>query len=308
MYNQTMKHISIILVHYNNEAQTINCLESLQDIRRDGLDYKVLVIDNGSQQKFLLPSKLENKRFEIIRSETNLGFSGGNNLGIQYAVENYNSDYLVLLNNDTIVDRNFLYHLYKAYQTQDNVGILCPLIYFKAGNEYHNSYAKKDRGNVIWFGGGSIDWNHLSAFHRGVDELDKGQFATIQDMDFATGCCMFIDREVLEKVGGFDERYFLYLEDVDLSLRIRENGYSLLLCPESKIWHENAGASGGPGLPTQDYYLTRNRLLFSFLHGNTKQKLIALRLGMQYLIKGSIYQKRALWHILTLQLGKQPLA
>lgn len=304
-----MTHISIIIIHYNNKKQTTTCLKSLTDLKTSGFKYRVVVIDNGSQERFTLPEALSPQLFEVVRSEANLGFTGGNNLAIKYAIEKYNSDYVVLLNNDTVVEPQFLKHLYEAQLANPRAGVLCPLIYFMPNQEYHSdSYRQSERGKVLWFGGGSIDWNHLAAFHRGVDEVDRAHFDTVQKMDFATGCCMFISREVLEKSGTFDERYFLYLEDVDLSLRIKKKGYDLLFCPKAKIWHENAGSSGGPGYSIQNYYLTRNRLLFALLHGNLKQQYIAVRLLLQYLYKGNEYQRRAVLHLLTLQLGKQPLA
>lgn len=305
--NTITPHISIIIVHYNNEKQTFDCLDSLLSVKTDGFRFTTLIIDNGSQKKLQLSEKYSDRRFEVIRSETNLGFSGGNNLGIQYAIEQFNSDFLLLLNNDTIVEPNFLKLLYKTYKEEPNAGIICPLIYFKAGNEYHKSYKKNDEGKIIWFGGGSLDWNHITAFHRGVDEIDKGQFPEIENMDFATGCCMFIDREVLEKAGAFDERYFLYLEDVDLSLRVKACGYSLLLSPKAIIWHENAGSSGGAGSATQDYYMTRNRILLGLVHGDMRQKLTTMRIAWQMLFKGNNFQKKALFHVFTGQLGKQPL-
>lgn len=299
--------ISIIIIHYNNEEQTLNCLRSLEAVVTDNFRYNVIIIDNGSQKTFELPSTFSEKKFITIHSATNLGFSGGNNLGVQYAVEHYNSDYIVLLNNDTVVDKYFLKEMYRVKLAHPEAGVVSPLIYFMPNREFHQGYRREEIGNIIWFAGGSIDWKHLAAFHRGVDEVDRGQFNEVQEMDFATGCCMLITREVLEKTGVFDERYFLYLEDVDLSLRIRNLGYSLILAPEAHVWHENAGSSGGPGLATQDYYMTRNSFLFAFLHAHTKNKYTALRLLFRNLTQGNEYQRKAVLHFLTAQFGKQPV-
>jgi len=302
-------HISLILINYNTKSDTDECLKSLSVLKTKGFSYNVVVVDNGSMESYSLPRTLtSNKKFEVVRSEANLGFTGGNNLGIYYAIEKYNSDYTLLLNNDTVVEPHFLQKLIDCSEDHSEYGLICPKIYFYKGNEYHKkSYSRSQLGSVLWYAGGSIDWPNLAAFHRGVDEVDRGQFDTFSDSDFATGCCVLIKREVLEKVGTFDKRYFLYFEDVDLSVRAHDARYGIGFCPEAVVWHKNAGSSGGAGSSVHNYYIARNRLLFAFKHGGNKSKLVGLRVLLQYLLSGTNYQKTAVLHFLFRRFGKQPI-
>ena len=303
-----MHHISIIIVHYNSDEITEECLKSLADIKSKGFSYNIVVVDNASREPFVLPKAISNKKFEVLRSESNLGFTGGNNLGIYTAIEKYNSDFILLLNNDTVVDSSFLFHLHDHLQNNDDAGLVCPKIYFYPRSEYHlSSYKREDLGKVIWYGGGSIDWQHLVAFHRGVDEIDRGQFDTQKTSDFATGCCVLIRREVLEKTGTLDKKYFLYLEDVDLSLKAIKRGYEIHFCPKSVVWHKNAGSSGGSGSYVHQYYQTRNRLLLAFRYGSARVHAIALKLALYYLRTGNEWERRAVKDLFSGRLGKQPL-
>ncbi len=266
-----MLHVSIIIVHYSGEADTIECLQSLKKIKHPHFSYSVVVVDNGSKDTLQLPKKLLSSNVLVLRSDTNLGFTDGNNLGIKNAIENFAPDYLLLLNNDTTVDPHFLNELVKAAEKEPEAGMVSPLIYFSPGREFHKgSYTLDQIGNVIWYAGGSVDWNNLDCFHRGVDEVDRGQFDAQEQSEFATGCCVLIPRKVTESVGLLDARYFLYLEDVDWSMRIHNAGYKLIFCPSAHVWHKNAGSSGGAGSGLHQYYQTRNRLFFFTKYGSLK--------------------------------------
>ena len=258
-----MIEIALILVHFNAEAETRACLTSLKDIKTKDLKVSVIVLDNGSKEVLSISPKAMPANTVILRSDSNLGFPQGNNLAIEHALKHGQPTYIVLLNNDTIVDSKFLQELVKTAQSHPTAGMVSPKIYFAPGREFFpESYTKEQKGNVIWYAGGGVDWANLDAFHHGVDELDRGQFDRQVISDFATGCCVLIPTAVLGRVGLLDPRYFLYLEDVDLSLRIREAGYDLVFSPNAKIWHVNAGSSGGAGSPLHTYYQTRNRLFF----------------------------------------------
>lgn len=299
-------HVSIVVVHYNTPTETNECLRSLLALEKK-IDHNIVIVDNGSLTSYEIPSKLDKKNVTLIRSESNLGFTGGNNLGTYKAIELYNSDFVLYLNNDTTVAPNLLSSLVESAQDPD-VGIVAPHIYFYPGTQYHtHSYPKKDQDNIFWFAGGFIDWNNLYAGHIGVDELDHGQFSHKRETEFISGCCMLVKREVLEKSAVFDKRYFLYYEDTDLSMRARAAGYTLLITPETHIWHKNAGSSGGSGSSLQEYYQTRNRALFFFTHGGLRVKLRVIKLMLRSIASGNQVQKRAAWDLLALRFGKQPL-
>lgn len=301
----SITHVSIVLVHYNTPDLTLNCVKSLQELRKKNFNFDIVIVDNGSRDVFKLPQKYS-KNVMIIRSDANLGFTGGNNLGITRAIEAFNSEYVLLLNTDTLVDSSAVAYLVETLEKNSKFGAVCPKIYFAKNSEFHiNSYKKQDLGNVLWYAGGSIDWQHLAAFHRGVDEIDRGQFDLQKTSDFATGCAVLIRREVLEKIGGFDDRYFLYMEDVDLSLQIKNLGYQIGFDPKAKVWHINAGSSGGSGSSVHEFYQTRNRLLLAFSHGNWNIWLTALRIAIKDMRFGGEVKKKAVFSALTGRYGKQ---
>ncbi|OGJ16002.1 MAG: hypothetical protein A2632_01480 [Candidatus Pacebacteria bacterium RIFCSPHIGHO2_01_FULL_46_16] len=303
-----MKHISIIIVNFNQHKLSDRCLFSLSKVHEAGFKFSVFVVDNGSAKNYHLPSKLSKKRFFLLRSDANLGFTGGNNLGIHAAIERFDSEFVLLLNNDTEVEAQFLCELFTCIEARPRMGIVSAKIFFTPGKEFHKrSYTQTERGNVLWYAGGSVDWQHLVAFHRGVDEIDRQQFAGQERSDFATGCCALIRREVLEKAGFLDRRYFLYLEDVDLSMRARLFGYQIGYCDAAKVWHANASSSGGSGSSFQQYYQLRNRLYFFFRYGTWIVRLRVLKILLQRVLRGSRLEHKAIWHFLTLQDGKQPI-
>lgn len=308
-YNKLVKRVSIIIVHYNNAKVTNACLHSLDKLVVPRYQLTVLVVDNGSLKSYRLPVDLRKKRkYHVLRSDANLGFTGGNNLGIHTAVEQHNAQYIFLLNNDTTIEKSALRNMLHVFEKNPDAGLVCPKIYFTAGKEFHQkSYTRDQRGSVIWFAGGTMDWRHLTAFHRGVDEVDRGQFDHLSQTDFATGCAMLIKREVLEKIGFLDKRYFMYFEDVDLSLRAVSAGYSILFCPSAVVWHDNAGSSGGSGSDLHVYYQERNRYLFAILHNPVASLISIARLQLQALLSGNRYRRKAVVDLYRRSFGKQPL-
>ncbi|HEX7017962.1 MAG TPA: glycosyltransferase family 2 protein [Patescibacteria group bacterium] len=303
-----MDHISIVIVHYNTDKDTRECLDSLEELEAKNFKYHIIVVDNASKEPLKLTHKQLENNVELLRSESNLGFTGGNNIGIRHAINTHNSDYILLLNSDTVVTPDFLEKLYKYAETEPEIGLVNPKIYFAKGYEYHkNSYAKAELGSVLWYVGGSIDWLHLLSFHRGIDEVDRGHFDSIQETDFATGCCVLIKREVFEHIGPLNERLFLYSEDVDVSLRAQRAGFKTMLCPSAVIWHKNAGSSQGAGSNISVYYQTRNRLYIGLKYGTWRAKWSALRLIGDKLLNGTKIERKAVQDLLTRNLGKQPI-
>lgn len=302
-----MDHISLILVNYNSADLTKMCLKSLQALEAENFTYSIVIVDNASKKPLKLPKKLDQDHVTVIRSESNLGFAGGNNLGVTYAAEHHDPDYICLLNNDTTVAPDFLEKLYQCLSEKEKGGMVAPKIYFAKGYEFHaEAYDKKDLGNVIWYGGGSIDWPNLIAFHRGVDEVDRGHLDQEMKTDFCTGCCILISRELLETVGMLDDKLFLYYEDADLSIRARKKGYHVLYCPEARIWHHNGGSSGGAGSALHIYYQTRNRIFIALRHGSWRVKLTSLSYAARTLIKSNATERQATLHALVGNMGKQP--
>ncbi len=304
-YNGTVTHLSIVIVHYNTKTETLRCLESVFGASFSIGKKQVIVVDNGSLESFACP---EYPEAIVLRSDANLGFTGGNNLGIHFAIETFNSDYVFLLNSDAVIAQNTLELLCRYSSQTPKAGIICPLIYFTEGQEFYNtSYTRRERGRVIWYGGGSVDTQLLDGYHRYVDEVDIGQVAFAPISEFATGCAALITREVLEKVGLFDKRYFLYLEDLDYSSRARHFGYEVHCCTDAYAWHDNGGSSG-VGSPLQQYYMTRNRFLYFWPRVlSYKKRFTLVRLAIRIMLFGSRYEKLGVLHACMGQWGKQPI-
>lgn len=306
-----MDRIAIVIVHYNTDEDTTDCLRSLAKVKVGNWEQQIYVIDNGSKEPYVLPLTGMPKNVELLRSESNLGFTGGTNLGIQDSLAFFQPDYVLLLNSDTVLKPDFLVKLHSAAKERPDVGMYNPMVYFAKEYEYHSeSYKNQDLGNIIWYAGGSIDWTHLAGFHRGVDEIDRGQFLlehTDQlESDFATGCCVLVRRELIETIGFMDDSYFLYWEDVDYSIRARRAGFKIMLEPSSIIWHKNAGSSDGAGSRLQQYYQTRNRFAIGFRYGTWRTKLNALRLAWRYIFESDV-TARAVFDAFFRRMGKQPV-
>lgn len=301
-------HISIIIVNYNTPEDTKATIDSLNQIEHTGFDYRIVVVDNGSKDLLTFSKAFlkKNNRVDLLRSESNLGFSGGNNLGIQHAIDHYDSDYYLLLNSDTIVTKDFLQELYKMMRRDPKIGLAASKIYFYKNYEYfENSYSEQEKGKVIWYVGGEVDWTNLLSYHIGIDEVDRGQFEEEKETDFATGCVMMISREVIERIGPLDDRFFLYSEDVDYSLRVRKAGLKVMYCPSSVVYHKIGRSTGGAGSPLQQYYQTRNRLFLAMNHAPWRSKLTALHLAFNILISGNKSERKAVLDVLIGRMGKQ---
>ena len=297
-----MAKIAIVVLNYNGLGNTLDCLESLRKLETGENSVEFIVVDNastdGSDQAL---SKL--KDIELILNDKNLGYSGGNNIGIKKALER-DADAVLILNNDTIVDKDLIKNLIKALQFSD---IICPKIYFAPNFEFHKKrYKKADLGKVVWYAGGRIDWDNILGIHIGVDEVDRGQFEKSGEVDLATGAAMLVKKEVFEKIGYFDEKYFLYLEDMDFCVRAKGAGFKIIFEPKAIVWHKNAGSAGGSGSKLQDYYITRNRLLFAAKFAKIRTKIAVFK---EIVKKSNEPTKRkALLDFLTLRFGKSDIS
>lgn len=240
--------VYVIILNWNGYKDTSELLESLFIISYT--NYKIVVIDNNSSQSEA--EKLEKNygvKVHIIRCNENLGFSGGNNVGIKYSLEE-KADFILLLNNDTVVEPSFLEILVNKFETDAYIGIVAPQInYF-------------DKPNRIWSAGGIISRLRGSGF-ADSDKLESEGEKSDKKVSFVSGCCMLIKREVFLKAVMFDENYFLYNEDTDLCLRAIKSGYKIYVTPQSKIYHKVNSSTDKKFSVLPLYYTTRNRLYFS---------------------------------------------
>lgn len=296
------RSIAVIIVNWNGKKDTIACLGSLARLLRRNDEVVPVVVDNGSRDNSVAAIQSRFPRVVILALDGNQGFTGANNRGIQWAMDQH-IPYVWILNNDTLVDRRAL-KLFDVF-ADSTVGAAASKIYFAPGYEFHKDrYKKKDRGHVLWYAGGVIDWANMYASHRGVDEIDSGQYNRMQQTDFLTGCSLAVPTAVMQRVGMFDNRYFAYLEDVDLSLRIVRAGFQTLYVPSSVVWHKNASSTGGPGSATHEYYLTRNRLLLGMTYAPIRTKVALLREAMREVVGRSPARRRATRDALLARYGR----
>lgn len=287
-----MEKAYIVIINYNGEKDTVECLDSLMKTQKGNFVIKTIIVDNYPENPIDIDEgKYKGLGLKVIFNSQNLGFSGGNNVGINYALEN-GADYVLLLNNDTLVKPDFLLKLFEFAKKKKDAGIIAPKIYFAKGFEFHKDrYKKEDQGKVIWYAGGILDLKNVIGRHVGVDEVDHGQYNSPGETGFASGCCMLIKKEVFEKVGFLDEKYFLYYEDSEFCLRAKKAGFKVFFTPDSIIWHKNAGSAGGSGSDIQDYYITRNRLLFGNKYAPVRSKISLIKEGLMLALKGRPMQR-----------------
>jgi len=280
--------VSIVILNWNGWEDTIECLESVYQI--DYSNFDVLLVDNHSQDESLeqirahcsgelevisdffdynpgnKPLKVQEygedwkniddlqsvskSNLIILKNDENYGFPGGNNVGIRFAIKNLDPDYVLLLNNDTVVDKKFLNELVNKGESNKQIGILGPKIYY---------YTEPD---VIWSAGCRISWKLARGIQIGSGELDQGQYDDEKEVEYVSGSALLIKTDVICKIGLMDENYFLYFEESDWTLRANQAGFKSLYVPKSKIWHKVSKSGGGISKPIGLYYITRNRWIF----------------------------------------------
>ncbi|MDA0313858.1 MAG: glycosyltransferase family 2 protein [Bacteroidetes bacterium] len=227
MASTTEISVALILVNWNGYAYTKACLESLKEVKEPA--FQVILVDNGSQETEGERLKALFPQVHLIVNQENLGFAGGNNVGIRYALEQ-GFEQVLLLNNDTSVKPSFLKELQSCLQ-QPGYGVAQPMILFA-----HDPH-------TLWSAGGR--WNSLLG--RAITLGNRVSFAEYRpqtkSLDWATGCCMLVSRKVLLQSGLLHESYFAYFEDVEWSLRIRKAGFTIGLAENAVIYHEAGAAS-----------------------------------------------------------------
>lgn len=241
----TERKVFIIIPNWNGAKNILMCLESVYKINYN--NYKVVVVDNNSSDGSPEYIKQKYLKTHIIINNTNLGFAGGCNIGIKYALK-HGAEYVWLLNNDTIVEKNSLESLVKAAENQANIGMTGSKIYY---------YDKKE---IIWCAGMKIKWKKGETSAIGWGEKDIGQHEMIREVEALNGCSMLIKKTVCEKVGLMDEEYFIYAEEIDWCVRAKKHGFRCIYVPDSIIYHKVSASSGLEYRVIFQYYNTRNML------------------------------------------------
>ena len=276
--------LSIITINYNGLKDTCELIDTLP-LNNETIE--VIVVDNASTQDEATEIEKRYQQVKVIKSDENLGFAGGNNLGIQAA----HGKYLFFINNDAILPQlSALSLLINRLESSDQIGMVCPKIRFTWG-EQPIQYAGYTPLSKITLRNKSI----------GFGEQDNGQYDTPHPTPYAHGAAMMVKREVIEKVGMMPECYFLYYEELDWSMMIRRAGYEIWYEPACTIFHKESQTTGQMS-PLKTYYIIRNRLLFAQRNIDGSEKyltyiylicIVAVRDVLKYLCKGQINMAKA---------------
>ena len=222
--------VCILVLNWNGAEDTLACLDSLAKVSY--AQAQVVVIDNGSSDDSVARIRSAFPQIQIIELAENLFFGGGNNAGLAWAAEN-NFAYVIFLNNDTLVEADFLEPLVKAFADNPHVGMAGPLICYAADRE------------LIWYAGGQVNlWTGVVAHRLIRREAVAAGVATLPT-EYVTGCCLMMPTDLAMTLGGFDLAFTMYGEDVDLSLRCRALNRKLAFVPTSRIYHKVSASVGG---------------------------------------------------------------
>ena len=246
-------HIVAVVLNTNRRDDTLACLASLE--RLDYPARTVLVLDNASTDGSNEAIRAAHPDVRILPLTDNRGYAGNNNVGIAAALE-MGADWVLVLNEDTILDPACFTEMIRAAAPDAAIGIVGPMV-------YHH-----DEPTVIQSAGGRIDgaWH---AWHTGQNEDDRGQFPAPRPVDWISGCAILVRRAVIEQVGPLDDRFFYYWEETEWCVRAARAGWGVLHVPGAKLWHKGVTRHYRPG-PNVAYYNTRNHLLLMAKHGASR--------------------------------------
>lgn len=283
-----MSRTCVVIVSYKGSADTAACLQSLAD---SDTSTTAVVVDTTpyDPEVELVVARFPNTH--LIQADANLGFGGGNNLGIRWALLHTSCEYLFLLNNDALVFPRTIGELEAQMSVRSDAAILTPRIAFR------------DRPDRLWYGGGDVDWRRASVFTPGFDgPIDAPEALRERWVTFASGCALFVRRSVMISLGGFDSRFFMYEEDVEWCLRAQKHGCKILYVPKTLILHRAQGSSNpaegedradfwspkNPRLPFYAFHIIRNRMLNVYTHANARQKFLVAIFFPLYLLRHGI--------------------
>jgi len=258
--------LTIILVNWNGSDDTINCLTSVH--QSPYKNFNIIVVDNGSTKEEIIKLKESNLDFQLIETGENLGYTGGNNVGISKFLE-MDTDQVLLLNNDTFVEPSALQNLVLSASSDLHVGILSPKIL------YH------PKRNLVWSAGAKLNYRFLMGKLIGYKKqyVEKGPYDEVCLVDYVSGCAMLIKKKVILDIGLLHDDYFATCEDIDYCLEARKAGYEIKYEPKGTVWHIESASSGGTDSPQYVYYQTRNYYIF---HSRQAENLVQLTLSQLY--------------------------
>lgn len=241
----------------NKESEGSSKIKNLVEIDFENLNNVKIDLDNSLNSNRL-------KNIIMIKNDENYGFTGGNNIALNFAKHNLKPDYYLLLNNDTVVEPDFLKNMMDSVGKHDNVGFAGPKIYY---------YNPKEVSNLLSFTGGTINLNTSEPSPLGKDQIDIGQYDADKVVDYVEGSCMLVSSELAETVGFFNQDYFTYWEEIDWCIRGKKAGFNTIYTHNAKIWHKCYGSDIGA---MSIYYMIRNRFLFMKMNETRQQRFTSI--------------------------------
>ncbi|MDY0013837.1 MAG: glycosyltransferase family 2 protein [Rhodocyclaceae bacterium] len=250
------KKVVTVLLNWNGKADTLACLDSLAAVTHP--NHQVVVVDNGSTDGSVAAIKSACQDVLVLETGANLGYAGGNNVGIRWALEQ-GADFVFLLNNDTVVSPDIVDELVAAAASLPVHSVLGAKIYFY------------DEPTSLWFAGGTWDAQAADFDHIGFGCPDGKDYAFQREVDYVTGCALFASADTFRQVGLLDESFFLTYEETDWCYRARRMGYRCFFIPGARLWHKVSASFGGAQSPLVTYFMVRNRLLWARRHLEKRQ-------------------------------------
>jgi hypothetical protein len=257
--NTTSPDISFITITYNGLDDTCELIDSLKANIRS-VSYEIIVVDNASRQDEAAAIKGRYSDVVTIRSDKNLGFSGGNNLGLKVA----KGRYLFIINNDTFIEEDNMTALIDRLESDPAIGAASPKIRFAAGQR-----------NIQFSGFTPLSPLTIRNSTIGYDEPDNGQHDTPHPSPYLHGAAMLVKREVIEKAGLMPEIFFLYYEEVDWCTNMTRHGYKLWYEPRCTVFHKESRSTGQES-PLKTYYMTRNRMLYAWRNLSPAKRVLSV--------------------------------
>ncbi|NOK62439.1 MAG: glycosyltransferase family 2 protein [Chloroflexi bacterium AL-W] len=262
--SRSQPRVAIVTLNWNRPDDTLECLASAT--AQTHTHIFIVVVDNASNDDSVVRISTTFPDVTILQNPRNLGFASGANRGLRHALDR-GADYVFLVNNDTTFASDCLARLLE--HTTSDVGALTPAIYYTA------------EPKQPWSLGGRKHWLTLEKTGDTPKALKQANTNGFLDRDYVVGCGLLFSRAMLEQVGLFDDQFFMYYEDMDLSFRIRQNGFRILLIPKARMWHKVAVSSGGSDSPNERYWMARSSVLFfrKYVHGMRWLIVVPFRTG-----------------------------
>lgn len=250
--------VTIVILNWNGKEDTLECLGSVVAVEGDALD--VIVVDNGSTDSSVEAIQGRYPDITLLETQKNLGYAGGNNVGIEYALRR-GADFVILLNNDAVLATDAIERWIETHEAMGSEPVLGAKIYYL------------DNPGVVWYAGGEYREESITFAHVGRDEIDKGQYEGVVETDYVSGCALFASAKTFREVGLLDDNFFLLYEETDWCFRARQKGHRCYVVSAVKVWHKVSSSFGGNGSPLYTYFWHRNRLLWAEKHLRFRERL-----------------------------------